>query len=76
MSDKIYRWLIAGISIVLAIDLGLFLGKNSSGRKIEQKEQGHTQLVLTPKVHLPSEDARWTFAPNVPCSYRSPGTAS
>ncbi len=66
MSDKIYRWLIAGISIVLAIDLGLFLGKNSSARKIEQKEQGHTQLVLTPKAHLPSEDARWTFAPNVP----------
>src|SRR6266699_4747007 len=66
MSDKIYRWLIAGISIVLAIDLGLFLGKNSSARKIEQNEQGHTQLVLTPKAHLPSEDARWSFAPDVP----------
>lgn len=66
MSDKVYRWLIAGVSIVLALGLGLSFGKSSSGQKSDQGKQGSTQLVLTPKAHLPSEDARWTFAPDVP----------
>jgi nitrite reductase (NO-forming) len=66
MSDKVYRWLIVGISIALAIGLGLTFGKNSSGQKTEQQKQGGTQLVLMPKADLPSEDARWTFAPDVP----------
>ena len=66
MSDKVDRWLIAGVSIVLALGLGLFFGKSSSGQKSEQGKQGSTQLVLAPKAHLPSEDARWTFAPDVP----------
>src|SRR5215472_17421852 len=64
MSDKTYRWLIVGSSCVLAIGLGLFLGKTS--QRAEQKEQSSASFVLTPKAHLPSEDARWTFAPDVP----------
>ena len=66
MNDKTYRWLIAGTSIFLAIGLGLFLGKTSSGQKKQSDEQKEGQLVLTPKATLPSEDARWTFAPAVP----------
>lgn len=66
MSDKVYRWLIPGISVALAMGLGALLGKNSFGEKSEQGKQANTQLVLTPKAHLPSEDARWTFAPDVP----------
>src|SRR5262247_159278 len=66
MSDIIYRWWIAGLAAVLAVGLGLFLGKPSSGLKREQKEQSQAPLVLTPKATLPSEDARWTFAPAVP----------
>src|SRR5262249_48174572 len=66
MGDKIYRWLIVGMSIVLAAILGLFLGNTLSGQKNELKEQSQAELVLLPKAHLPSEDARWTFAPDVP----------
>ena len=66
MSDKIYQWLIAGMSIVLALGLGLFLGKNSSSQKSQRIRQIETQLVLVPKAHLPTEDARWNFAPEVP----------
>jgi len=48
--------------------LGLTFGKNSSGGKTELPKQGSTKLVLAPKAHLQSEEARWTFAPNVPVS--------
>ena len=66
MSDKIYRWVIVGISVVLAMGLGLFLGKSSFSQRIEHKEPGQSPLVLVPKAKLPSEDARWSFAPDVP----------
>src|SRR5215472_6404004 len=66
MSNKTYRWLTAGTSIFLAIGLGLFLGRTSSGQKKESNERNQARLVLTPKAVLPSEDARWTFAPDVP----------
>jgi nitrite reductase (NO-forming) len=66
MSDKIYRWLIAGVLIVLAVGLGLFIGKSSFSRKGEEGKEGVRQVVLAPKAHLPSEDARWAFAPDVP----------
>jgi nitrite reductase (NO-forming) len=66
MSDKLYRWLIAGTSSILAVILSLFLWKTSSAQKNEPKEQRNAQLVLEPKAHLLSEDARWSFAPNVP----------
>lgn len=66
MSDKVYRWLIVGVSIVLAVGLGLFIGKTSFGQKSEHEKEGVKQLVLAPKAYLPSEDARWTFAPDVP----------
>jgi len=66
MSDKLYRWLIAGISLVLAIGLGLFVRNTSSGPKSGRNEQIETRLVLVPKAHLQAEDARWTFAPDVP----------
>ena len=66
MGNKVDRWVIAGISIVLAAIPGLFLGKTFYGQKNEPTEQGQAQLVLEPKAHLLSEDARWTFAPDVP----------
>lgn len=66
MSHKVYRWLIPGMSVALAMGLGVLLGKNSFGEKSDQEKQVSTQLVLLPKAHLPSEDARWTFAPDVP----------
>src|SRR5215475_10389705 len=64
MSDKTYRWLIVGSSCALAIGLGLFLG--NTVQRAELKEQSPASLLLTPKAQLPSEDARWTFAPDVP----------
>lgn len=66
MNNKYYRWFIVGISLIFAIGLGLFLGKTSSGQRNNRKEQSQGQLVLVPKAHLPSEDARWTLAPDVP----------
>ena len=66
MSDKNYRWWIVGISLVLVNGLGFFLGKTLSSQRNEKKEQSQSQLVLVPKAQLPSEDARWTFAPDVP----------
>jgi len=66
MTDKIYRWLISGFAVVLAVGLGLFIGKGSFGQQKEQKERDRAQLALVPKAHLPSEEARWTFAPDVP----------
>jgi len=66
MSNKSYRWLIVGIFLVLANGLGFFFGKALSSQKNERKEQRQSQLVLVPKAHLPSEEARWTFAPDVP----------
>lgn len=66
MSDKTYRLLVVGTSIFVAVGLGLFLGKTSSGQKNEGKGQRQAQLLLVPKAHLPTEEARWTFAPEVP----------
>jgi hypothetical protein len=65
MSDKNYRWLVAGISVSLAVVIGLFFGKITSGQKNERTEQMQAKLVLAPKAQLPREDARWTFAPDV-----------
>jgi hypothetical protein len=53
MSDKVYRWLIVGVSIVLAVGLGLFLGKTSFGQKSEHEKEGGKQLVLAPNAYLP-----------------------
>jgi len=64
MSDKTYGWLIVGASCALAVGLGFFLGR--TGQSAEHKEQIPAPFMLTPKAHLPSEDARWTFAPYVP----------
>jgi len=66
MGDRTYRSPIVGISLVLAISFGVFLGKISSDQRNERKEQNQGRLVLVPKAHLPYEDARWTFAPDVP----------
>jgi len=66
MSDNVYRWMIGAISLVLALGLGLFVGNTSSGQKSVQREQNQSQLVLVPKARLASEEARWTFAPDVP----------
>lgn len=66
MSDKGYRGMIAGMSIVLVAVSGLFFKEILSGQKNGQKEQSQTQLVLVPKANLSSENAHWTFAPDVP----------
>lgn len=66
MSDKVYRWLVVGVSTVLAAGLGFFIGKSSFGHQVEHEKDAARRFVLAPKAHLPSEDARWTFAPDVP----------
>jgi hypothetical protein len=48
------------------VGLGLFFGKNSFGQESEHEKEGGKQLVLAPKAYLASEDARWTFTPDVP----------
>jgi hypothetical protein len=53
MSDKGYRGLIIGMSIIVIVVLGLFLGKTLFGQKSEPKEQRQAQVVLVPKA--PSE---------------------
>ena len=58
MGDKIYNRLIVGISVVLAMGLGLFLGKSSSSQKIEPKDPGHAPLVLVPKASKGTCQAR------------------
>jgi nitrite reductase (NO-forming) len=70
MSDKAYRWLITGIAVLLAMALGIFFGKSSSHQKSDEGKQDRSHLVLVPKAQLPSEDARWTFAPDVPVPIR------
>jgi len=66
MSDKTYRWLASGISVVLAMGMGILFGKSSSARKSDPETQDRPRLVLVPKAQLPSEEARWSFAPEVP----------
>jgi len=66
MSDKGYRGMIAGMSIVLVAVSGLFFKEILSGQKNGPKEQSQAQLVLVPKASLSSENAHWTFAPDVP----------
>src|SRR5215831_12714445 len=66
MSNKTYRLLVAGTSIFVAVGLGLFLGKTSSGQKNERKGKSEAQLLLIPKARLSAEEARWTLAPDVP----------
>ena len=66
MSDKVYRGLVIGTSVILAMALGIFFGKSSSHRKREEAKQDRSELVLVPKAQLPTEEARWTFAPDVP----------
>src|SRR5262252_9958709 len=66
MSDKGYRGMIAGMSIVLVAVSGLFFKEILSGQKNGPKEQSQAQLVLVTKASLSSENAHWTFAPDVP----------
>ncbi len=66
MNDKTYRWLLGGTALFLAVAVGLSFGIASSGHKDNRKQQNQAELVLVPKAHLPSEEARWTFAPDVP----------
>jgi nitrite reductase (NO-forming) len=65
MSDKTHHRLTLGIALALALGLGAAVAKNSlGGKETEKSEQRQIQLV--PKAQLPKEDARWTFAPDVP----------
>src|SRR6516165_10606740 len=66
MGDKIYRWLTVATALVLAMGLGFFLKKSPVSLQAEQKEHGSRPAVLVPKAQLSSEEARWTFAPEVP----------
>jgi copper-containing nitrite reductase len=66
MNDKTYRWLVALTALFLAVGLGLFLGKASSDQRAHPTELTQAELVLVPKAHLASEEARWSFAPDVP----------
>src|SRR5215469_8453441 len=66
MGDRVYRGLVTGTAVILAISFGIFLGNGSPRQKSEDSKPGHPQLVLVPKAQLSSEEARWTFAPEVP----------
>lgn len=65
MSDKAYRSLILTVALLLAVGVGIFVGKTSSRPQAAQKHND-SQLVLVPKSRLATEDARWSFAPEVP----------
>src|SRR6516225_9319901 len=66
MGDRVYRGLVTGTAVILAISFGIFFGNGSPRQKSEDPKPGHPQLVLVPKAQLSSEEARWTFAPEVP----------
>jgi nitrite reductase (NO-forming) len=66
MSDRVYHRLTIAIALLLVTGLGIILAKSLPDQKNERAKQDHKQLVLVPKAHLPSEDARWTLAPDVP----------
>ena len=66
MSDKFYRRLTLAISFLLAIGFGIVLAKSWFAPKVEEAKEDRRQLVLVPKVQLPSEEAHWTLAPEVP----------
>jgi len=66
MSINAYHRLTIGIALVLAIAIGAAITRSSLGKNDATEKKEHRELVLTPKAALPSEDARWTFAPDVP----------
>src|SRR5215472_13627846 len=66
MSNNAYRRLAIGIAFVLAIGIGAVITRTSLGKNDAAEKKEHRELVLTPKAALPSEDARWTLAPDVP----------
>src|SRR6516164_3630738 len=66
MGDRVYRGLVTGTAVILAISFGIFFGNGSPRQKSEDPKPSHAQLVLVPKAQLSSEEARWTFAPEVP----------
>ena len=65
MSDKFYHRLTT-VSFLLAIGFGTVLAKNWLAPKDKEVKEDRHQLVLVPKAQLPSEEARWTLAPEVP----------
>lgn len=66
MSDKTYHQLTIAVAVALIVGMGLPLTKSSSAQKDKEPKQDQHQLVLVPKAQLPREDARWSFAPDVP----------
>lgn len=65
MTDKVYHRLTIGIALVLAMGIGAVLTRSPLSEK-KSAEKKDSELVLTPKAQLPTEEARWTFAPDVP----------
>ena len=66
MRDKIYHRLTIGIALLVSTGFAIILARSTSNQRNEETKEERKQLVLVPKAHLPSEDARWTLAPDVP----------
>ena len=66
MSDKVYHRLTIGIALLLVLGLGAVLAKSLFNQNEVAAKENRGQLVLVPKAQLPTEDARWTLAPDVP----------
>jgi copper-containing nitrite reductase len=66
MKEKFYYSITIGIAFVLAFATGVAITKTSTNGKVRGDNKEHSQLTLVPKSQLVSEDARWTFAPDVP----------
>lgn len=66
MSDKVYHQLTIAIGLVLVLGFGAALTKSSLMQKDRTEKDNRGQFVLVSKSQLHSEQARWTFAPDVP----------
>jgi copper-containing nitrite reductase len=66
MTDKSYHGLTLTIAILAAAGSLILLAKGGIDRTNREPNEKVTPLVLLPKAQLPSEEARWTFAPDVP----------
>lgn len=66
MAEKLSNPILIAILFVAAIVVGMQLPERGKEAEASPVPHQHTQVVLTPKGELKSEEAQWTFAPNVP----------
>lgn len=66
MSEKTTNPITVALIFVLAVGLGIFSTDRRRKAEAAPAPSKRPELVLVPKAKLPSEPARWTFAPEVP----------